>query len=165
LSRKTTAHTPASTHPNRCSISVPPSHADYTGVTPTPNTLASQINNVTAQTLTYAPIALNAVTSIEAAAAHLPGTTKSQIAVNMILAGATAAEGVPVPSVQAAAALVSLFVGILNATHIFSHRNAQASAQLAAQAGILGGVGFGGSISSGQAQAGQNQTAQQNPQQ
>jgi hypothetical protein len=84
------------------------------------------LNNISAQTLAYAPVALSAISSVEAADAAIPGVTKKQIAVNMILAGSQIAEGVPVPSVAAAGLLINLLVSILNATGIFSHKAAPA---------------------------------------
>jgi hypothetical protein len=79
------------------------------------------MNPPLAAVMQYAPLALSAVTGVEAAAASLPGATKSQIAVSVILAAAQTASAVPVPEVQAIAALVAMFVGILNASGIFKH--------------------------------------------
>jgi hypothetical protein len=80
------------------------------------------VSTITTDTLQYAPLALSAVTGVEAAAAGLPGETKSQIAINMVLAAAQTGEAVPVPQVQAVSALVALLVSILNATGMFSHK-------------------------------------------
>lgn len=115
--------------------------------------LINTLDQATNQTMVYAPLALSAVTSIEQAAAQLPGETKSQMAVNIILAGAAAAQNVPIPSVEAAATLVSIFVGILNATGVFKHKAKTAPAtppppaapaNLAALTGSQG-IGVGGS--------------------
>jgi hypothetical protein len=79
-------------------------------------------NQISAEALVYAPLALNAVQGIEAAAAATPGATKSEIAVNIVLAAATAAEGVPVPAVSAIASLVALLVSAANAFGVFKHK-------------------------------------------
>lgn len=104
--------------------------------------LTNTTNTISTEALAYAPLALQAVTGIEAAAAHLPGDTKAQIAVNIVLAAAQVAEGVPVPQVQAVAALVSLFVGILNATGLFSHKATPAPVNLGNLSGLAQGTGI-----------------------
>lgn len=81
----------------------------------------TSITDVTNDTLTYAPLALSAITSVEAAASGLPGATKSQIAVNVIMAAAQVGTAVPIPTVQAISGLVELLVAILNASNIFKH--------------------------------------------
>ncbi len=76
---------------------------------------------ISATTLAYAPVALGAVSAIEASAATLPGETKAQLAANIVMASAQVGSSVPVPQVQEVSALISLFVGILNATGVFNH--------------------------------------------
>jgi len=82
------------------------------------------IDQINAETLKYAPGILQGVIAVEAAAKGLPGQTKSELVVNTILAGATAAQAIPVPQVQGIAALVALFVAILNAAGLFRHKAA-----------------------------------------
>jgi hypothetical protein len=84
--------------------------------------LINTTNTISSEALVYAPLALNAVQGIEAAAAATPGETKSQIAINIVLAAAQTAAGVPIPTVAAVGSLVSLIVGILNFTGVFSHK-------------------------------------------
>lgn len=79
------------------------------------------LNTLTNETLTFAPLALSTVASLEAAASGLPGQTKSQIAVNVVMAAAQVGTAVPVPTVQAVSGLVELLVAILNASGLFSH--------------------------------------------
>jgi precorrin-4 methylase len=83
------------------------------------NTTIAQID---ATTLQFAPQVFAGVTAVEAAAAGLPGQTKAEIVINSVIAGAHAAEGVPIPSVAGIAALVELFVTMLSATGIFKHK-------------------------------------------
>lgn len=78
-------------------------------------------NKVDALTLQYAPAILGSITAVEAAAGQMPGATKEQIVVNTVLAGAQTASSLPIPSVSGIASLVTLFVGILNATGVFNH--------------------------------------------
>jgi hypothetical protein len=68
----------------------------------------------------YLPATLAAVLAVEAAAHQLPGTTKLQTVVNVVLAASQAAEGVPVPGVAAIAGLANLLVSILNSTGVFN---------------------------------------------
>lgn len=83
------------------------------------------INNTTDQVTEviekFTPATLAAVLAVEATAKEKPGTTKLQTVVNAVMASAQVASGVPIPSVAAIASLVSLIVGILNATGIFNH--------------------------------------------
>ena len=87
---------------------------------------ATVVNNITHQTLTYAPAVLGAVQAIEAVAPNLPGATKQQIVINQILAAtgsvSTSLESSTNPTVAGIAGLVNLFVGILNATGIFQRK-------------------------------------------
>lgn len=82
----------------------------------------AEIQNINDQTLKYAPSVLATVAAVESAAAGLPGQTKADIALNIVMAGAAGASNVPIPQVQSIASLISLFVGILNATGIFRHK-------------------------------------------
>jgi hypothetical protein len=79
------------------------------------------IGKISALTLQYAPQALGAIAAIESAAKELPAATKEQVVVNVVLAAAQQAEGLPIPEVSEVASLAALFVGILNSTGIFSH--------------------------------------------
>jgi hypothetical protein len=92
--------------------------------------VTTTVNQIDQASATYAPAVLTGVLAVEKAAAGLPGETKSQLVVNTIVAGATAAEGVPVPAVQGIAALVALFCTILNAAGIFKPKPAPAAAPL-----------------------------------
>lgn len=83
--------------------------------------LTTLINQIDSAALANLPLAFNAVTAIEAAAKPLPGESKAQLAANVVLAGAAAAQGVPIPAVQAVSGLVALIVSILNATGVFNH--------------------------------------------
>jgi hypothetical protein len=98
--------------------------------------LTNTINQITTEALNYAPLLLNAVTSIESAAAHLPGETKAQLAVNIVMAAAQTATAVPIPSVQAVAGLVSLVVGLLNASGLFKHKPASLPPALGSLAAV-----------------------------
>jgi hypothetical protein len=80
------------------------------------------VNKIDALSLQYAPQVLASVGAVEAAAANSPALTKEQIVINTVLAGAQVASSLPIPSVAGIASLVTLFVGILNATGVFSHK-------------------------------------------
>ncbi len=77
------------------------------------------VDQINTETVKYAPAVLQGVLAVEAAAKGLPGQAKQQLVVDAIVAGATAAQAVPVPAVQGVAALVNLFVAILNAAGLF----------------------------------------------
>lgn len=81
--------------------------------------VTSTVNQIDAQAAKYAPAVLQGVLAVEAAAKGLPGQTKADLVINTIQAGAAAAQNVPVPAVAGIAALVNLFVSILNAAGIF----------------------------------------------
>jgi hypothetical protein len=95
--------------------------------------LSKLLSTLTSSVTVYAPVALGAIASVEAADASIPGPTKAQIAVNIVLAAAQVGEGVPVPAVSDISTLVDVLVGSLNATGIFQHK-AQQSAQNSAPA-------------------------------
>ena len=82
------------------------------------------VNQIDTAAATYAPAILGGVIAVEQAAKGLPGQTKADLVVNTILAGSQAAEGVPIPAVAGIAALVNLFVQILNAAGLFKHAGA-----------------------------------------
>lgn len=82
---------------------------------------AQPFTSIPADVQRFQPIALAAVTSIEAAHPALPGQTKSEMAVNIIMAAAQVGEGVPIPQVQAISGLVADIVGLLNTIGLFSH--------------------------------------------
>jgi len=88
------------------------------------------VNQINASTMAYAPGVLGSVIAVENAVHQsVPGTDKKQLIVNAIDAGAKAAQGVPIPEVQGIAALVDLFVNILNATGLFHHATPAAAPQ------------------------------------
>ena len=68
----------------------------------------------------YLPVVISAVTSIEAAFKGTPGETKKQIALDIIKAGATAAEQIPEAHVQQVAGLIDTVVGVLNKSGLFT---------------------------------------------
>jgi hypothetical protein len=84
--------------------------------------VATTISKIDSVSLQYAPQVLAAVTTLQAV--DLPGQTKQQLAIGYVLAGAHIAEGVPVPSVAGIAALIDLFVSILQASGIFKRKAA-----------------------------------------
>lgn len=83
---------------------------------------ATVVNQITAATDANAPAVLAGIIGIEQAASSLPGATKAQIVVAQVLAGARAAEGIPNPTVAGIAALVDIFVSILNASGLFKKK-------------------------------------------
>jgi hypothetical protein len=86
----------------------------------------STIGTISTQTLTYAPAILAGVQAAEQST--VSGADKKQAVVNAVIAGARAAEGVPNPQVAGIATLIDLFISILNATGVFSHKSAPAPA-------------------------------------
>lgn len=84
--------------------------------------LIDTVNTISADVVQSAPLIATSVINIETAAAHLPGQTKLDLVTSIVLASATAAQNVPIPSVQAIAALVALFVGIFHASGLFQHK-------------------------------------------
>jgi len=68
--------------------------------------------------LAYLPVVLQTVTSVEASV-QAPGATKKQIAMNIITAGAQAAEKIPEPVVQQIGSLVDTVVAALNGNGVF----------------------------------------------
>jgi hypothetical protein len=69
--------------------------------------------------LTYLPVVLQTVTTVEAAITA-PGTSKKQVAMDIITAGAQAGEKIPDAQVQQISGLVDVVVGTLNTTGIFT---------------------------------------------
>ncbi len=82
----------------------------------------STVDQINTETAKYAPAVLQGVLAVEQAAKGLPGQTKEQLIVDAIVAGANAAQNVPIPQVQGIAALVALFVTIFNAAGLFRHK-------------------------------------------
>ena len=89
--------------------------------------VTTKINTIDQAAANYAPAILTGIIAVEQAAKGLPGDSKASIVINTIAAGAQAAQGVPVPSVQGIAALVNLMVAILNAAGLFKHSTPQPS--------------------------------------
>lgn len=69
----------------------------------------------------YAPSVLSMIIAVEQSAHQLTGKTKAQIVADSILAGAQELTAVPNPKVASMFAMISMFVGILNATKVFNH--------------------------------------------
>ena len=85
-------------------------------------TTAATIND---QTMQWAPTVLGTVLAVESAVGStVPGTTKSQIVVNAVLAGAQIAGESSNITVASIAQLTTLFVSILNATGLFKKKAA-----------------------------------------
>jgi len=82
---------------------------------------AVSISQISAQINAHLPATYAAVLAVEATAHDQPGKTKLQTVVDVVLAGAQAAQGVPIPEVQAIAGLASLLVGLLNGWGVFNH--------------------------------------------
>jgi hypothetical protein len=70
--------------------------------------------------VTYLPVVLSGVTSIEVASKGLPGTTKKQIVLDIIQAGADTAEKIPQETVAGIGSLIDAVVGILNKSGVFT---------------------------------------------
>lgn len=86
-----------------------------TAVAPAPIVTA-----ITTQTLAYAPAVLAGIQVAEQSNAS--GATKQQAVINAVLAGSQSLESAPNPNVAGIAALVNLFVAILNATGALNHK-------------------------------------------
>jgi hypothetical protein len=70
--------------------------------------------------LTYLPVALQAITSVEATIKNSPGASKKQVVMDIITAGADAATKIPDAHVQQIGGLVDVIVGSLNKSGVFS---------------------------------------------
>lgn len=81
---------------------------------------STAVTAITTQTLAYAPAVLAGVSVAEQS--NAPGATKLQAVVNGVLGTSQALESAPNPDVAGISALVNLFVSILNATGVFSHK-------------------------------------------
>lgn len=92
--------------------------------------VATTVNGITNQELTYLPAVLAGIQAAEAANAAAPGQQKAQAVLDGIVAGASVEAGTPGanPNVAAISALISLSVSIFSAMGIFKHK-ATATAQ------------------------------------
>ena len=77
--------------------------------------------------LTYLPVALQAVTSVEATIKNAPGSSKKQVVMDIITAGAAAGEQIPETHVQQISSLVDVVVGALNKSGVFTSATAAAA--------------------------------------
>ena len=71
---------------------------------------------------TFLPTILSTIVAVEKAAAglNIPGANKKQVVLDIITAGATGAEQIPVPQVQQIGGLIDTVVGALNKSGIFA---------------------------------------------
>lgn len=79
------------------------------------------MNQIATEVAQYAPSVLSMIIAVEQSAHQLTGKTKAQIVADSILAGAQELTAVPNPKVASMFAMISMFVGILNATKVFNH--------------------------------------------
>lgn len=88
--------------------------------------VATTVNGITNQELTYLPAVLAGIQAAEAANAAAPGTQKAQAVLDGIVAGSTVAAEAPGanPNVAAISALISLSVSIFNAMGVFKRKPA-----------------------------------------
>ena len=86
----------------------------------TPTTMNPTISAITSQTMAYAPAVLAGVQAAEQSNAS--GATKKQAVVNAVMAGSQLLTSSPNANVAGIAALVDMFVSILNATGMFAHK-------------------------------------------
>jgi hypothetical protein len=82
-------------------------------------------NQITAETLAYAPAVLAGIQAAEQAAPLAPGSSKQAAVVSAVLqgveVGSGALESSSNPTVAGVAGLVNLFVSILNSLGVFKH--------------------------------------------
>jgi hypothetical protein len=78
--------------------------------------------------LAYLPVVLQTVTSVEASIANVPGTSKKQVAMDIITTVAGAGEKLPEAHVQQISGLVDVVVGTLNKSGVFATSPAKATA-------------------------------------
>ena len=88
----------------------------------------------------YLPSVLATVVAVEGAIGSQPGATKKQVAMNILTAGATAAQKIPNADVAAVAGLVDTVVTTLNASGVFTKGNAAIGSAGAPAATGSGGV-------------------------
>ena len=79
----------------------------------------STVTDITTQTMNFAPAVIGGIQAAEAAGAS--GENKKQAVIDGILAGAKAAENIPVPQVAAIAGMIDLAVSIFNSLGRFKH--------------------------------------------
>ena len=70
--------------------------------------------------LTYLPVALQAITSVEATIKNASGASKKQVVMDVITAGAAVGEKIPEANVQQVSGLVDVVVGSLNKSGVFT---------------------------------------------
>lgn len=79
------------------------------------------ITSISQQVATYTPAVIAGVQAAEVSGAS--GSAKLQAVLDGIQAGSAAAELIPIPQVEAIAALVNLVVSIFNSLGIFKHNS------------------------------------------
>jgi hypothetical protein len=72
--------------------------------------------------LQYVPYVSQAMQSVEATNASLPGATKKQIVLASVQAAAKVGEQIPEAHVQLIATLIDLLAGIFNSTGLFANK-------------------------------------------
>ena len=80
----------------------------------------STVADITAQTMNFAPAVIGGIHAAEVSGAS--GADKKQAVIDGILAGAKAAENIPIPQVSAIAGMIDLFVSIFNSLGLFKHK-------------------------------------------
>lgn len=88
--------------------------------------MQKEIQQITEETIKYAPLTVQAIVAIEQAAKGMPGQSKREIAIQTIQTSARVAQGVPNTSVAGIGALVDLLVTVFNATGLFTKAKAGA---------------------------------------